>query len=106
MRQFQGLSSYHRCFIPGFTAIAHPLHTLTQKGAEFLRTRECQESFDTLKEKLGMASVLVYPSFDRPFVLETDASITGIVDSLNYAKSCSECAIVTGGGRLHRPLYM
>jgi len=41
-------------------------------------TAECQEAFDELKQCLISAPVLYYPSFDTPFVLETDASIKGI----------------------------
>lgn len=75
---FLGLSSYYRRFIPQFSAIAQTLNCLTRKGVEFIWTEECQESFDSLKQKLATTSVLAYPSFDMPFVLETDASILGI----------------------------
>ena len=44
----------------------------------FQWTEECETAFRTLKERLCQAPVLAYPSFDRDFVLETDASIEGI----------------------------
>jgi len=57
---------------------AQPLHVLTRKNVNFLWTTECQIAFDELKEKLVSAPVLVYPNFERSFVLETDASIRGL----------------------------
>ena len=78
VRQFLGLSSYYRRFIPLFAKIARPLHELTRNGAEFVWNRECQAAFDTLAGKLVQAPVLAYPSFDKAFTLETDASIEGI----------------------------
>ena len=78
VRQFLGLSSYYRRFIHRFSAIAQPLNALTRTGTRFQWTRECQQSFDALKEALTTAPVLSYPSFNSPFVLETDASIQGI----------------------------
>ncbi len=78
VQRFLGLSSYYRRFVSNFARVASPLHALTRKGAEFEWTNECEVSFQALKEKLTSAPVLAYPSFERSFVLETDASIAGI----------------------------
>ena len=76
--QFLGLTSYYRRFIKGFAEIASPLHSLTKKNAEFVWSEECQLVFDSLKQKLTTAPVLVYPNFNQSFVLETDTSIKGL----------------------------
>ena len=78
LRRFLGLASYYRKFVPKFAKVAEPLHRLTRKEAEFVWSQDCQYAFDSLKQKLTEAPVLAYPSFDRDFVLETDASIKGI----------------------------
>ena len=72
------MSSYYRRFIKEFSTIAQPLTALTRSGVAFDWTKECQTAFDRLKRSLITASVLCYPSFDSPFVLEMDASIKGI----------------------------
>ncbi len=40
-------------------------------------THECETAFEQLKLKLINAPLLKYPDFDKPFYLETDASIIG-----------------------------
>ena len=77
LRQFLGLASYYRRFIPGFARIASPLHALTKKGVPFQWMWECQLVFHNLKELLCSAPVLAYPQFggDHHFILETDASL-------------------------------
>ena len=77
-RQFLGLCSYYRRFIPSFAKIAQPLHNLTKKNTQFEWSEKCEEAFTTLKERLSSAPVLSYPSFEKDFVLETDASIEGV----------------------------
>ena len=67
VRRFLGLTSYYRRFISSFSKIAHPLHTLTHKGAKFKWTQSCNDAFLTLKQKLTEAPVLAYPSFNEPF---------------------------------------
>ena len=39
---------------------------------------QCQEAFIHLKECLVEASVLAFPDFHEPFLLETDASALGL----------------------------
>ena len=78
LRQFLGLSSYYRRFIKNFSTIAYPLNQLTRKERQFVWSTECQESFDKLKSVLTTSPVLAYPAVEKPFVLETDASVRGL----------------------------
>ena len=78
VRSFVGLASYYRKFIPHFARVAGPLHALTKKDVTFVWTPECQSAFEELKQLLTTAPLLVYPRFDRPFMLETDASGSGL----------------------------
>ena len=78
VRQFLGMASYYRRFIPQFAKVAQPLHALTQKGARFLWSEECGEAFRALKDRLTNDPVLAYPDFDQDFTVETDASIRGL----------------------------
>ena len=75
VRQFLG---YYCRFIPGFSRIAHALHALTKKNTGFEWT--CETAFKLLKECLVTAPVLSYPQsgHGKEFVLETDASGTGL----------------------------
>ena len=52
VRQFIGLASYYRCFVPSFASIASPMHALTKKSVKFSWTTECQTAFDRLRELL------------------------------------------------------
>ena len=80
VRQFIGLASYYRRFVPGFAKIAAPLHALTKKDVPFNWTVECEVAFCKLKELLVTAPVLAYPRFgpEGEFILETDASGIGL----------------------------
>ena len=69
---------YYRRFIPHFSSLARPFHNLTWKGADFVWTKQCEAAFCELKERLTEAPVLAYPCFQKPFILETDASGCGL----------------------------
>ena len=75
---FLGLVSYYRRFIPCLSKMASPLHLLTQKDAPFDLSSACEQAFGQLKQYLTNASVLAFPLFDRNFLLETDASGSGL----------------------------
>ena len=77
-QQFLGLASYYRRFIKDFASLASPLHKLTEKKSDFRWTSQCQEAFDCLKSHLVSAPILTLPDWSKPFLLDTDASDTGI----------------------------
>ncbi|GFW79739.1 retrovirus-related Pol polyprotein from transposon 17.6 [Trichonephila clavipes] len=74
LRSFQGLCTYYRKFVKGFSNIARPLHKLTESKQKFQWTKECEDSFLQLKEALTSSPILIYPQPDKPFILDTDAS--------------------------------
>ena len=78
LRSFLGLCTYYRRFVANFSDIARALHELTEKGKPFLWTTQCQQAFDSLKEAVTTAPILAYPVPGAPFILDTDASNSGI----------------------------
>ena len=78
IQQFLGLANYYRRFVKDFTTIAKPLHSLTEKTAKFEWTSKCQTAFEELRHRLITAPVLAFPDYEREFILDTDASDTGI----------------------------
>ena len=80
VKRFLGLASYYRRFVPRFSIVSAPLNQLTRKDASFVWSKECEDSFQSLKGALMTAPVLAYPKFGpgNSFVLETDASIVGL----------------------------
>ena len=78
LRSFLGLAGYYRRFIPKFAEISAPLHEATSTKRIFKWTAEMQEAFEKLKLKLTSPPVLAFPDFQRPFVVETDASSVAV----------------------------
>ncbi|GFY63106.1 retrovirus-related Pol polyprotein from transposon 17.6 [Trichonephila inaurata madagascariensis] len=81
VRAFWGIAGYYRQYIPMFSSLAAPLTELLKgksKKGYINWTSECQESFVQLKKKLSTNLVLYAPDFKRQFILQTDASDTGI----------------------------
>ena len=97
IRQFLGLASYYRRFIPAFARIAHPLHHLTKKDVPFHWDSDCEAAFQRLKECLVTAPILSYPHCGpgKQFILETDASGLGLGAILSQEQ----------GGQVHPIAY-
>jgi hypothetical protein len=58
VRSFMGLASYYKIFIKGFSKIAHPITFFQRKGVKFQWTRDCEKSFQHLKQLLTSATIL------------------------------------------------
>ncbi|KAL0536561.1 hypothetical protein IC582_025510 [Cucumis melo] len=78
VRSFLGLAGYYRRFVENFSRIATPLTQLTRKGAPFVWSKACEDSFQTLKQKLVTAPVLTVPDGSGSFVIYSDASKKGL----------------------------
>jgi len=78
VRQFLGMASWYRRFVPNFSAVAAPITKLTGKKTKWSWGEEQEEAFQRLKEALTSAPVLACPDFTRRFVLQTDASSYGL----------------------------
>ena len=78
VKSFLGLASYYRRFIPSFADIAYPLNRLTRDDIMFEWDENTDKSFELLKRSLTSAPILMFPDFERPFVLCTDASNYGL----------------------------
>ena len=71
---FLGLTGWYRVFIVGYAKIASPLMSALKKIVVFIWTKDCKESFNTLKIALAKAPVLKLPDFTKLFTVMTDAS--------------------------------
>ncbi len=73
-----GIMGYYRHHIENFAQIAKPLHNLLRVRTPFEWTSDCEQAFTTLQEKLMTYPVLAHPDFTKHFIIETDASLTGL----------------------------
>ena len=84
VKSFVGLVGHYRCFIKGFAKIAAPLYHLTsgdnkdKKSERVDLSPEALEAFDRLKAACLQTPILAFSDFNRPFLLETDASGRGL----------------------------
>lgn len=78
VRRFLGLATWYRRFVPEFSRLAAPMTDLLRKSKKWSWGEEQEEAFRALKEKLVSAPILKCPDFSLPFILQTDASSTGL----------------------------
>lgn len=74
VRRLLGLASWYRRFVPKFSERVAPLTNLTKKNKKFIWDEETERSFLDIKQCLVSAPILTCPDFDKPFILQTDAS--------------------------------
>nr|GEX65676.1 reverse transcriptase domain-containing protein [Tanacetum cinerariifolium] len=74
IRSFLGHAGFYRRFIKDFSKISRPMNHLLEKNAPFVFFDDYIQAFQTLKEKLTEAPILIAPNWDQPFELMCDAS--------------------------------
>jgi len=95
IQSFLGLARYYRRFIKGFSTIASPLTKLTRKEVRSVWSKECEASFQELKERLTSAPVLALPSGTEGFVVYSDASKRGSGMCIDATRACDCLCIKT-----------
>lgn len=78
VRSFLGMCGWYQRYIAGYASIAAPITDLLKKQARFTWTENAQSAFDLLKLRLTSAPVLSHPDFSKPFVVQCDASNSGV----------------------------
>ncbi|KAD2804703.1 hypothetical protein E3N88_38080 [Mikania micrantha] len=77
VRGILGLTGYYRSFVRHYGILGRPLTALTKKDG-FNWTSEVMSAFQQLKQALMSAPVLRLPDFQSPFMIECDASSSGV----------------------------
>ena len=103
---FCGLAGHYHRFIKGLAHLACPLYDILGKEVKMGPVQlppEAQEVVQVLKKKIQSAPVLVFPDFDKPFMLKTDASKEGLGAVLSQKQDDRQFHPVAFGSRSLTP---
>ena len=102
VRAFLGLASYYRRFIPNVAAIAKPLTNATKTKEEKLSGGPVKRTgpLNNSKELLVQSPILCCPDFNKPFVLQTEASNHSLGAILTQVQDGVEVAIAYASRQL------
>ena len=86
IQSFLGFAGYYRQHIKDFASIARPLYKLCDKDTVFEMTVDRVKAFESLREALTTAPLLLMPDFKLPFKLYIDASGDGLGAALHQVQ--------------------
>ncbi|KAK3571419.1 hypothetical protein QTP86_012060 [Hemibagrus guttatus] len=79
LQRFLGFANFYRRFIRNYSSVAGPLTSLLRgKPKRLAWTDQARAAFQQLKESFTSAPILRHPDPDLPFVVEVDASSSGL----------------------------
>ncbi|MBW0532396.1 hypothetical protein O181_072111 [Austropuccinia psidii MF-1] len=86
IQSFFGFAGYYRPHIKDFASIARPLYELGDKDTVFEMTVDRVKAFESLRQALTTAPLLLIPDFKLPFKLYIDASGDGLGSALHQVQ--------------------
>ena len=87
LQQFLGFANFYRQFIRGYSQVAVPLTALTSTKSPFTWMPEAETAYSGLKKRFVSTPILVQPDPSLQFVVEADASDTGVGAVLSQRSS-------------------
>ena len=108
LQRFLGFANFYRRFIRDYSSVASPLTKLISVKTPFLWSSSADVAFSRLKCLFSSAPVLAHPDSAAQFVVEVDASDTGVGAVLSQHSTSDRklhpCAFfsrrLTGGEKL------
>ncbi|KAK3540670.1 hypothetical protein QTP70_034526 [Hemibagrus guttatus] len=92
LQRFLGFANFYRWFIQNYSSIANPLTSLLwNKPKSLAWSPAAEEAFNTLKKAFTTAPLLIHPDPDKPFIMEVDASMTGVGAVLSQQQGNPSC---------------
>lgn len=74
VRRLMGLMGFYQKFIKNYSHVTAPITDLLKKEKKFKWTEAAESALEELKSVLTSSPVLANPIYNRPFIIETDAS--------------------------------
>uniref|UniRef100_A0A3Q3GHN4 Gypsy retrotransposon integrase-like protein 1 n=1 Tax=Kryptolebias marmoratus TaxID=37003 RepID=A0A3Q3GHN4_KRYMA len=87
LQRFLGFANFYRRFIRNYSQTALPLTALTSTKIPFSWTPEAEAAFTQLKNLFANAPILIQPDPSKQFIVEVDASDTGVGAVLSQISS-------------------
>ncbi|XP_031349119.1 uncharacterized protein K02A2.6-like isoform X1 [Photinus pyralis] len=84
VKAFIGMINYYAKFISNVTKLLNPLYKLLSKDSVFAWSRECENSFITVKEVMASDIILVHFDPKLPIKVSCDASSYGVAGILAH----------------------
>lgn len=78
LQRFLGFANFYRRFIRNYSKVVAPLTSLTSSSITFSWTPEADQAFSELKRLFTTAPILVQPNPSLQFIVEVDASDSGV----------------------------
>ncbi|CAG2191073.1 Retrovirus-related Pol polyprotein from transposon 17.6,Retrovirus-related Pol polyprotein from transposon 297 [Mytilus edulis] len=96
------MGSFYRRFVKNYADIVRPMTDLTKKGKKFVWTDQCETAFHRIKQELTGANIMGHPNNADEFILDVDASGTGIGAVLQQVQEGRERVIAYASRSLNR----